>query len=56
MGKVTIIDAPMGKGKTSWAIKYMNELGKNLFRSRIIYITPYNGILFTHKGMKVFIQ
>lgn len=41
MGKVTIIDAPMGKGKTSWAIKYMNELGKNLFRSRIIYITPY---------------
>ena len=41
MNKITVVDAPMGKGKTSWAIKYMNELGKEHFRNRIIYITPY---------------
>ena len=41
MNKITVVDAPMGKGKTSWAIKYMNELGKEYFRNRIIYITPY---------------
>ena len=41
MDKITIIDAPMGKGKTSWAIKYMNELGEQPFRNKVIYITPY---------------
>lgn len=29
MSKITVIDAPMGKGKTSWAINYINEIGKN---------------------------
>ena len=41
MNKITIVDAPMGKGKTSWAISYMNKLGRESFRSRVIYITPY---------------
>ena len=41
MGKITVVDAPMGKGKTSWAIEYMNKLGKDPFRSKVIYITPY---------------
>lgn len=41
MSKITVIDAPMGKGKTSWAINYINEIGKNPFRNRVIYITPY---------------
>ena len=41
MDKITIVDAPMGKGKTSWAISYMNKLGRESFRSRVIYITPY---------------
>ena len=37
MCKVTIIDALCGKGKTSWAIEYMNNNTENKF----IYITPY---------------
>ena len=41
MSNITVVDAPMGRGKTSWAIQYMNNLGKNSFRNRIIYITPY---------------
>ena len=41
MSKITVIDAPMGKGKTSWAINYINEIGKKPFRNRVIYITPY---------------
>lgn len=41
MGKITVVDAPMGKGKTSWAIEYMNKLGKDPFRSKVVYITPY---------------
>lgn len=35
--KVTIVDAICGKGKTSWAIQYMN----NSLDDRFIYITPY---------------
>lgn len=41
MGKITVVDAPMGKGKTSWAINYINEIGRKPFRNRVIYITPY---------------
>lgn len=41
MGKITVVDAPMGRGKTSWAIQYMNNLGEDSFRDRVIYITPY---------------
>lgn len=41
MGNITVVDAPMGKGKTSWAIQYMNELGEQIFRNKVIYITPY---------------
>ena len=37
MCKVKIIDAICGKGKTSWAIQYMNENVEKKF----IYITPY---------------
>lgn len=37
MSNITIIDAPCGYGKTSWAIEYMNN---NEFE-RFIYITPY---------------
>ena len=37
MSNITIIDAPCGYGKTSWAIEYMND---NEFE-RFIYITPY---------------
>lgn len=33
---ITIVDSPCGKGKTSWAIQYMND---NLLE-RFIYITP----------------
>ena len=35
--KITVIDAKCGKGKTSWAIQYMNE---EIF-DRFIYITPF---------------
>ena len=41
MGNITVVDAPMGKGKTSWAIQYMNRLGEQIFRNKVIYITPY---------------
>ena len=37
MNKITIIDAPCGFGKTSFAIQYMNE---SIFE-RFIYITPF---------------
>ena len=37
MNKITIIDAPCGFGKTSYAIQYMNE---SIFE-RFIYITPF---------------
>lgn len=37
MSKVTIVDAICGKGKTSWAIQYMN----NNVDKKFIYITPY---------------
>ncbi len=37
MNKVTIVDAICGKGKTSWAIQYMN----NNEDKKFIYITPY---------------
>ena len=37
MCKVTVVDAMCGKGKTSWAIQYMNENTDKKF----IYITPY---------------
>jgi hypothetical protein len=36
--KVTVIDSPMGKGKTEWAIKYMQN--KENYQ-RFLYITPY---------------
>ena len=46
MCEVTIIDAICGKGKTSWAIEYMNRNDEDKF----IYITPYidevNRVLF----------
>lgn len=35
--KVTVLDAPCGAGKTSWAIRYMNE---KVFDS-FIFITPF---------------
>ena len=37
MGKITVVDAPMGKGKTSWAIEYMNKLGE--VRLYILHLT-----------------
>lgn len=37
MEKVTIVDAPCGYGKSTWAINYMND---NMFE-RFIYITPF---------------
>ncbi|MGB3259232.1 DEAD/DEAH box helicase family protein [Paenisporosarcina sp.] len=37
--KITIVDSIMGSGKTSWAIKYMNEAPP--FK-KFIYITPFN--------------
>ena len=37
MNKVTVVDAMCGKGKTSWAIQYMNDNVDKKF----IYITPY---------------
>lgn len=36
--KVNVIDALMGKGKTSWAIQHMNEAKKE---EKFIYITPF---------------
>ena len=36
MCKIKVIDQPCGRGKTSWAIEYMN----NLEFERFIYITP----------------
>jgi hypothetical protein len=36
--KVTVIDAMMGKGKTSWAIQYMNE---SEAYKKFVYITPF---------------
>ncbi|MGL5191650.1 MAG: hypothetical protein ACRC7S_18570 [Cetobacterium sp.] len=41
MSNIIVVDAPMGKGKTSWGINYMNELGSKPFRNKVIYITPY---------------
>ncbi len=39
MGKeITIVDARMGRGKSSAAIRYMNE---NKGKKRFLYITPY---------------
>lgn len=35
---IKVVDALMGKGKTSWAIQYMNDSSKE---ERFIYITPY---------------
>ena len=35
--KITIVDAPCGAGKTSFAIQYMN----NEIFERFIYITPF---------------
>ena len=34
---IQIIDSIMGSGKTTWAIRFMNEHPQN----RYIYITPY---------------
>lgn len=36
--RVIVVDSYMGKGKTSWAIQYINELPDDI---RIIYITPF---------------
>ncbi|MFE6167512.1 hypothetical protein ACFVP8_06470 [Viridibacillus arvi] len=36
--KITVIDALMGKGKTSYAIQYMNE---EALSKKIVYITPF---------------
>ncbi len=38
MSKVTVIDAIMGRGKTSWALQHINEAPAN---RKFIYITPY---------------
>ena len=35
---ITVVDARMGRGKSSAAIRYMNE---NRNRKRFLYITPY---------------
>lgn len=35
--KITVVDAVMGSGKTSWAIDYMNRV----VDENILYITPY---------------
>ena len=36
--KITVVDSVMGKGKTNWAIQYMNDSPEQ----RFMYITPYN--------------
>lgn len=38
---INVIDAPMGFGKTSAAITYMNYIIKNDSCTRFLYITPY---------------
>jgi hypothetical protein len=35
---VTIVDAIMGSGKTSWSIQYMNEASEDI---RFLFVTPY---------------
>lgn len=56
MGKVTVIDAIMGAGKTNFAIKYMTEAAES---QRFIYITPFlsevDRIIENVKGRK-FVQ
>lgn len=37
MNKVTVVDAIMGSGKSSWAIQYMNDMEDYSF----LYITPF---------------
>lgn len=41
MSKITVVDAIMGKGKTSWAIQYMNKTFGEGAR-KVIYVTPFN--------------
>jgi len=36
---INVIDAPCGRGKTSWAIQYMNEMRKDTHQ--FIYVTPF---------------
>ena len=36
ISKITVVDNPMGTGKTSWSIQYIND---NQFEN-ILYITP----------------
>lgn len=35
---VNLVDSPMGTGKTTWAIQYINKLPKD---TKVIYITPF---------------
>ena len=37
---ITVIDSPCGAGKTTWAIKYMNDTS-NRFNKKFIFITPF---------------
>ena len=37
ISKITVVDNPMGTGKTSWSIQYIND---NQFEN-ILYITPF---------------
>lgn len=37
MGKIAVVDAPCGAGKTEWAISYMNAHPKDAF----IFVTPF---------------
>ncbi|WP_340673160.1 hypothetical protein [Brevibacillus agri] len=39
MSKITVVDAIMGSGKTSWAVQHMNEAPAS---KKFIYITPFN--------------
>jgi len=39
VSKITVVDAIMGSGKTSWAVQYMNEAPAS---KKFIYITPFN--------------
>lgn len=39
MTMINIIDAPCGRGKSSWAIQYMNEAPA--FPHKFIYVTPF---------------
>ncbi|MET3196936.1 hypothetical protein [Bacillus sp. OAE603] len=36
---INVIDAPCGRGKTSWAIQYMNEM--RTYTHQFIYVTPF---------------